>query len=141
MKSLVILAVFGVLIVLAVRMTVRQFRLERAEAEAIASPQGSVVGVAGPDGKFLRVTEGLDVMRGTWHPIRFPSGWESRCAGFPEERAYFDRTLSDRRAWCEDNCEGAWRVEVPKGAAPIFWFESHRDATEFSFAWFPFKCS
>ncbi len=141
-KTLVLVILFGGMIYLAERMTARQFRLEQAEFDAIASPTDTVVGAAGPDGKFQRITHDLPAMRETWRPIRFPSGWESRgAAGFPQERAYLDQSMVERNTWCEAHCTGQWRIEVPKGAAPIFWFEDASDAREFMFAWFPFKCS
>ena len=139
MKALIPLLVFAGLIALAVRATLRQLR-DDPFAQGEAAPAGIVADVDA-NGKFQKVETGVEDMRRTWHPVRFPSGWESRCGGFPEEKAYSDTSMLQRRDWCMKHCESAWRVEVARGNAPVFWFESHRDATEFSFAWFPFKCS
>lgn len=142
MKILIPLLVFAGLIALAARMTWRQFRIDQFAAPSATPTVGSVVAAADENGKFHRITDGIDEMRQSWHPVRFPSGWESRAsAGFPEEKVYADRDLAQRRDWCANHCERAWRVEVAKGAAPVFWFESERDAREFTYAWFPFKCS
>jgi len=140
MKMLIPLLVFAGLIALAVRMTLRQFRMDQVATSG--SEATGVVGVADASGTFHRVLEGLDEMRRTWHPVRFPSGWESRSSGgFPEERVYADQTMAQRRDWCAKHCRAAWRVEVVKGSAPVFWFESDADARDFTYAWFPFKCS
>jgi hypothetical protein len=141
MKVLIPLLVFAGLIALAVRMTLRQFRLEQLSASGDTPAGPAIVAAADSNGKFQRVTDGLEEMRQTWHPIRFPSGWESRSGGFPEEKAYSDRNMILRRDWCIENCEEPWRVEVVRGSAPIFWFQSLRDASAFTYAWFPFKCS
>jgi hypothetical protein len=142
MKILIPLLVFAGLIALAVRMTYRQFRVDRFAAPESVAGAGAIVAAADANGTFHRVTEGVEEMRRSWHPVRFPSGWESRASGgFPEERVYADRSMAERRDWCAAHCERAWRVEVVKGAAPVFWFESDRDASEFTYVWFPFKCS
>ena len=141
MKVLIPLVVFAGLIALAVRMTLRQLRLEQLSASGAAPAGPSIVAAADTAGKFHRISDGLEEMRRDWHPVRFPSGWESRCGGFPEEKAYSDSNLILRRDWCTAHCEAAWRVEVVRGAAPIFWFQSARDAGAFVDAWFPFKCS
>lgn len=140
MKILIPLLVFGGLIALAVRLTLRQFRLDQFAASGTAAGP-SIVAATDAAGKFHRISDALEDMRRSWHPVRFPSGWESRCSGFPEEKVYSDSNMILRRDWCTAHCEGPWRVEVARGAAPIFWFQSARDASAFTYAWFPFKCS
>lgn len=142
MKFLIPLIFFAVLIAIAVRMTRRQFQLDQFAAPPSLPPGGAGSLVAAPDasGAFQRVEEGIEEMRRTWHPVRFPSGWESRSGGLPEEKVYADATMIQRRDWCLAHCEEAWRVEVPPGNAPVFWFQSARDARDFTEAWFPFKC-
>lgn len=142
MKILVPLLVFAGLIALAVRMTLRQFRLDQFAQQAASAPVPTIVGVADENGKFQRVSEGLEEMRAVWHPVRFPSGWESRrSGGFPQERVHLDADMLQRRDWCVKHCIGAWRVEVARGSAPVFWFENQDDANGFTYMWFPFKCS
>lgn len=141
MKALIPLVVFAGLIALAVRMTLRQLRLEKSSAPGGPDTGPSIVAAADTTGKFQRVSDGLEEMRQSWHPVRFPSGWESRSGGFPEEKVYTDSTMILRRDWCTEHCEAPWRVEVVRGAAPVFWFQSARDASAFTYAWFPFKCS
>jgi hypothetical protein len=139
-KILIPLLVFAGLIALAVRMTLRQFRLDQFAATGPASP--GIVAAADAAGKFHRISDGIEEMRRSWHPVRFPSGWESRSSsGFPEEKVYADTNMILRRDWCAEHCTRPWRVEVVRGAAPVFWFESAEDASAFTYAWFPFKCS
>lgn len=151
MKILIPLLVFAGLIALAVRMTRRQLRLERlatpSDVPATGGPAtdgpaaASIVAAADAAGKFHRVSDGIEDMRRSWHPVRFPSGWESRSDGLPKEKVYADSDMIRRRDWCAEHCEQPWRVEVVNGGAPVFWFESARDASEFTYTWFPFKCS
>ncbi|NQW09865.1 MAG: hypothetical protein HQ481_08320 [Alphaproteobacteria bacterium] len=124
---------------LAVYLTRRQIALAQAD-RAIPEALGFVVAVDSESGRIKAVTDDLAMMRRTWHPIRFPYEWESRCAGLPAEKAYVDAGFAGRRVWCEEHCQGAWRVENPTSPGPIFWFEQTRDATDFSLAWYPFKC-
>lgn len=141
MKILIPLVVFAGLIALAVRMTLRQVRLDPFAATDGSPAATGIVAAADQNGKFHKITDGLEEMRRTWHPVRFPSGRDSRSGGFPEEKAYADQNMILRRDWCADHCEEPWRVEVVRGSAPIFWFQSPRDASAFTYAWFPFKCS
>lgn len=141
MKVLIPLLVFAGLIALAIRITLRQFRLDQVAALSTAPTGPSIVAAADASGKFHRISDALEEMRRDWHPVRFPSGWESRSGGFPEEKVYSDSTMILRRDWCTAHCEALWRVEVARGSAPIFWFQSARDASAFTYAWFPFKCS
>ena len=141
MKILIPLVVFAGLIALAVRMTLRQFRLDQFAVSGDSPSATGIVAAADTTGKFHRISDGLDEMRRTWHPVRFPSGWESRCGGFPEEKVYTDATMIQRRDWCAEHCEAPWRVEVVRGSAPVFWFQSAQEAEAFAYAWFPFKCS
>lgn len=141
MKILIPLVFFAGLIALAIRMTLRQFRLDQFAASASAPAGPSIVAASDTAGKFHRILDGLEEMRQSWHPVRFPSGWESRCGGFPEEKVYSDSNMILRRDWCLEHCEAPWRVEVVRGSAPVFWFQSERDASGFTYAWFPFKCS
>ncbi|MDF1792723.1 MAG: hypothetical protein P1U88_12475 [Thalassobaculaceae bacterium] len=142
MKILIPLVIFAGLIALAARMTLRQFRLDRLAAPASDPAAGGIVAAADAAGKFHRVSDGIDEMYRSWHPVRFPSGWESRgSGGFPEEKVYSDTNMILRRDWCREQCAQPWRVEVVRGSAPVFWFESAHDAREFTYTWFPFKCS
>jgi hypothetical protein len=141
MKILIPLAVFAGLIALAIRMTLRQFRLDRLTDAAAGSATPGIVAAADAAGKFHRVSDGLDEMRRAWHPVRFPAGWESRSGGFPEEKVYGDANMVLRRDWCMAHCTAPWRVEVVRGVPPVFWFEAASDAAAFTYAWFPFKCS
>lgn len=140
MGAIALVLVLGGLVWLAIRTTRRQIELS-ALNDALAPERRLLVAVDRASGKLLNATAELETVEATWHPVRFPEGWESRSAGFPTERAYLDRTLDRRRLWCEGNCRAAWRVERPASPAPVFWFEDRRDATAFSLAWFPFKCS
>lgn len=143
MKILIPLIFFAVLIAIAIRMTRRQFRLDQfaGPPPLPTGERSALVAAADADGKFHRVHDGIEEMRRTWHPVRFPSGWESRTGGFPEEKVYADTTMIQRRDWCAEHCEQPWRVEVARGNAPVFWFQSPRDAQAFTEAWFPFKCA
>lgn len=125
---------------LAVRLTRRQIVLS-ALTESLSPSQRSLVAVDPASGRVLDASIELPAIEATWHPVRFPEGWESRSAGFPPERAFLDGTLGGRREWCETRCRGAWRVERPDSASPVFWFEDRHDAAEFSLHWYPFKCS
>jgi len=140
MTAIGLVLVFGGLVWLAVRITRRQIALS-ALNDALAPEHRLLIAVDRASGQLLDATSELAKVEAGWHPVRFPEGWESRSAGFPTERAYMDRTLDRRRRWCEDHCKRAWRVERPSSPSPVFWFEDRRDATEFSLAWFPFKCS
>lgn len=128
------------LVWLAVRQTRRQIALS-AIADALAPAHRNLVAVDRKTGKVLDVSPELPGIEATWHPVRFPEGWESRGSGFPRDRVSSDRSLGQRRQWCETHCRGAWRVERPEAASPVFWFEDRRDATEFTLHWYPFKCS
>ena len=139
MVILVLMIIAALAIWLAVRLTSWQLALFQAD-ETNSEALGFVVAVDHASGKLRAVTDDLGAMRQTWHPIRFPNEWESRCAGLPAEKAYFDAGFSGRRAWCEEHCQGKWRVENPMSTGPVFWFEQRRDASAFSLAWFPFKC-
>lgn len=141
MKILIPLIVFAGLIALAIRLTLRQFRLDPFAVTDGSRASMGIVAVADENGKFHKITDGLDEMRRTWHPVRFPSGRDSQSGGFQEEKAYTDRTMILRRDWCAEHCAEPWRVEVVSGSAPIFWFQSPQDASAFTYAWFPFKSS
>lgn len=134
-----VLALLGLLL-LAIRITRRQLMLSEMN-DALVPGRRLLVAVDPSSGRILDASRELDMVEAGWHPVRFPEGWESRSAGFPPERAYADRTLDRRRHWCEENCRGLWRIERPASPAPIFWFKDRRDASAFSLAWFPFKCS
>jgi hypothetical protein len=140
MGKLGILIVLGGLIWLAVRLTRRQIALSTL-SDALTPADRSLVKVDRETGHVVDVRRELAEVESGWHPVRFPEGWESRSAGFPSERVARDRTLGGRRQWCETRCRGAWRVERPESASPVFWFEDRRDAAEFTLHWFPFKCS
>lgn len=127
----------------AIRLT--RLHLQRAEEaeRTLSSAEGRdmIVELDPLLGMAVPVSDAGGVMRASWHPVRFPAGWESRCGGFPNEKAYKDLNLGGRRAWCESKCSGRWRVEAPSSQNPVFWFENHQDAMDFSLAWFPFKCN
>ena len=129
MGILLVFVALGGLIWLAIRITRQQIALRK------------LVAVDPSTGAVRDATGDLAMVAESWHPVRFPEGWESRSAGFPSERAAFDRTLGSRRHWCETKCRGAWRVERADTASPVFWFEDRRDAAAFTLQWFPFKCS
>ena len=132
--------VLGALVWLAVRITRRQMALSDLN-DSLAPERRLLIAVDKASGRLFDATNELPRIEADWNPVRFPEGWESRSAGFPTERAYTDRTLDRRRRWCEETCKGAWRVERPTSSSPVFWFESRRDAADFTLAWFPFKCS
>ncbi|GHD58183.1 hypothetical protein GCM10017083_40760 [Thalassobaculum fulvum] len=140
MAAIAVFLVLSALVLLAVRVTRRQMALS-ALTDALAPARRSLVAVDPASGRVLDARAELAEVEATWHPVRFPEGWESRGSGFPPERASFDRTLGGRRKWCETRCRGAWRVERPESGNPVFWFEDRRDAADFSLQWFPFKCS
>lgn len=140
MATIGMLLFLGGLVWLAVRITRRQIALGDLN-DALAPERRLLVAVDRNSGQLLDATSELAVVEASWHPVRFPEGWESRGSGFPTERAYLDRTLERRRRWCEENCKAAWRVERPSSPGPVFWFEDRREAAAFSLAWFPFKCS
>jgi hypothetical protein len=140
--TLLVLCIFGLLIWLAARMTRNTLR-HLSDQEALIDQGGIarlVVEMNPGTGAVEVVSDHLEDMHATWHPIRFPESWESRSAGFPPEKVEFDGRLSGRRKWCEANCKGRWRVEAPTSLAPVFWFENRYDADGFSLAWYPFKC-
>lgn len=130
----------GALVWLAVRITRRQIALSDLN-DTLGPERRLLIAVDQASGRLLDATSELGKVEAAWHPVRFPDGWESRSAGFPTERAYMDRTLDRRRRWCEQNCKHGWRVERPSSPSPVFWFEDRREATDFTLAWFPFKCS
>lgn len=140
MGAIGLILVLGGLVWLAVRLTRRQIALSTIN-DSLAPAHRILVAVDNTTGTVRDVSPELADVESTWHPVRFPQGWESRSAGFPSERASFDRTLGGRRHWCETRCRGPWRVERPDGSSPVFWFQDRRDAAEFSLHWFPFKCS
>ncbi|HEY9566747.1 MAG TPA: hypothetical protein VIR38_01550 [Thalassobaculum sp.] len=140
MATLGLILALGGLLWLAVRITRRQIALGEL-TEALAAEHRLLVAVDPASGQLLDATSELPKVEASWHPVRFPEGWESRSAGFPAERAGLDRNLDRRRRWCEQHCTRRWRVERPSSPGPVFWFEDRRDAVEFSLAWFPFKCS
>ena len=140
MATLGLILTLGGLLWLALRITRRQIALGEL-TDALTAEHRPLVAVDPVSGHLLDATSELPKVEATWHPVRFPEGWESRSAGFPAEPASFDRSLERRRHWCEQHCTGRWRVERPASPGPVFWFEARRDATEFSLAWFPFKCS
>lgn len=141
-NSLLLFAVFGLLIWAALRMTRQTLQaVDAREARRAAGAASEIVVETDPDtGSVLVVSDDLDRMRRQWHPVRFPESWESRVGGFPREPVERDGSLGRRRAWCEIHCSGRWRVEAPNTPSPVFWFENPRDASDFSLAWFPFKC-
>lgn len=140
MGTLGLLLALGALVWLAVRLTRRQIALG-ALSDALSPARRNLVAVDAATGRVLDVSSELAEVEAGWHPVRFPEGWESRSAGFPGERVARDRTLGGRRQWCETRCRGAWRVERPESAGPVFWFEDRRDAADFTLDWYPFKCS
>ena len=140
MGILLVFVALGGLIWLAIRITRRQIALGDL-ADALSADRRKLVAVDPSTGAVRDATGDLAMVAESWHPVRFPEGWESRSAGFPSERAAFDRTLGSRRHWCETKCRGAWRVERADTASPVFWFEDRRDAAAFTLQWFPFKCS
>lgn len=140
MGAIGLLLVLGGLVWLAVRLTRRQVALS-AITDSLAPARRILVAVDSTTGTVRDASPELADVEATWHPVRFPEGWESRSAGFPSERASFDRTLGGRRHWCETRCRGPWRVERPESSSPVFWFQDRRDAAEFSLHWYPFKCS
>ena len=135
-----VFAALGGLVWLAIRLTRRQIALG-ALADSLSPAGRSLVVVDPATGEVRDASADLATVEASWHPVRFPEGWESRSAGFPSERAMFDRTLGGRRHWCETRCRGAWRVERADTSSPVFWFEDRRDAADFTLQWFPFKCS
>jgi len=141
--AIVISLGFVILIVQAVRMTRQHLqRSERTEYMFALDQDNALIVELDPEkGGSSRVREDPAVMRATWHPIRFPEEWESRSRGLPAEKVDFDKSMRGRRDWCEAHCRGRWRVEGPNLPNPVFWFEDHQDAMDFSLAWFPFKCS
>ncbi len=140
MAAIAVFLVLGGMVLLAVRLTRRQMALT-AMTEALTPARRSLVAVDPETGRVLDASSELAVIEESWHPVRFPEGWESRSAGFPPERVQFDRALGGRRKWCETRCRGAWRVEQPESDSPVFWFQDRRDAADFSLHWFPFKCT
>lgn len=128
------------LVWLAVRLTRRQIALSEF-GESLSAGRRVLVALDPATGQVIDVSGELAATEASWHPVRFPEGWESRSAGFPSERVFSDRTMNGRRHWCEQRCRGGWRVERPESSSPVFWFEDRRDAADFTLAWFPFKCS
>lgn len=139
MKVLILVPIVAVLVWWGVRLTRARLALAGADAGAVV-PLGFVVAVDETTGKLAAVGGDLEAMQRTWHPVRFPDAGESRSAGLPAERAYGDRGFSGRRGWCEEHCKGRWRLEDSPTYGLVFWFQDQRDATDFSLAWFPFKC-
>ena len=140
MGTLVLFGALGGLVWLAVRLTRRQTQLS-ALTDSLPLARRMLVAVDPATGNVRDASADFETVEATWHPVRFPEGWESRSAGYPSERSAFDRTLGGRRSWCETQCRGAWRVERPESESPTFWFEDRRDATEFTLHWYPFKCT
>lgn len=100
---------------------------------------GPLVEVEKDSGEVQDVSHLKGETHESWFPVRFPNRSASRIGGFSKAHGVNDVNLHGRRDWCETYCTGAWRVEGPKTAAPIFWFENEVDAKEFTFAWFPIK--
>ena len=140
MATIWLLIALGGFVWLAVRLTRRQIALSTLN-DAMAPVKRSLVAVDSATGQVLDASDEYAEVEAGWHPVRFPEGWESRGGGFPPERVAYDRNLGGRRQWCETRCRGAWRVERPDAASPVFWFEDRRDAVDFTLHWFPFKCS
>ena len=140
MSTLGIILALGGLVWLAVRLTRRQISLSTL-TDSLPLDRRGLVAVDQATGRVLDASSELAAVEASWHPVRFPQGWESLSAGYPTERAFFDRTLGGRREWCEKRCRGAWRVERPDSASPTFWFADRRDATDFTLQCYPFKCT
>ena len=80
--TLLVLCIFGLLIWLAARMTRNTLR-HLSDQEALIDQGGIarlVVEMNPGTGAVEVVSDHLEDMHATWHPILFPESWESRSA-------------------------------------------------------------